>query len=150
MWLFPQVERISLAASSVTDYSDNSLKWLFKETRLQGTFNYQLSQAPMRHFRAWSCRTSAAVCCLANQWIQRIITLLHSYFPNTAQINSSVPSRAPDRDLCCHELNSKLLIFNISTDLHSKTQQQWSCSVTHLQVQIPVTLFPSVTLGGRW
>lgn len=45
-------------------------------------------------------------CCLANQWIQWLLTLLHWYFPNTAQMNCSVPSRAPDRALYCHELNN--------------------------------------------
>lgn len=159
MWLFPQVERISLAASSVTDYSDNSLKWLFKlETRLQGTFNYRAVSGSdldvhSRHFRAWSWSTSApaAACFLANQWIQWIITLLHSYSPNTAQINCSMPSRAPDRALHCHELNNQLLILNISTDLHSNNPAA-VIMLSHIlteQVQIPI-IFPSVTLRGRW
>lgn len=107
--------------------SDNSLKWLFNETGLQGTFNYHLVSGSdldvqyLWQFRAWSCWTSApaVVCCLANQLIQWIITPLRSYFPKTARINCSVPSRVPARALCWHKVNNKLLVLDISTELHS-------------------------------
>lgn len=107
--------------------SDNSRKWLFNETGLQATFNYHpvsgsdLDVQYRWQFRAWSCWTSApaVVCCSANQLIEWIITLPHSYFPKTAQINCSVPSKASARALYCHKLNNKLLILDISTDLHS-------------------------------
>ena len=120
MWLFPGSPW--QPHQSPID-SDSSLKWLFNKTILQGTFNYHpvsgsdLDVQYLWQFRAWSCWTSApaVVCCSANQLIQWIITLLHSYFPKTAQINCSVPSRA----LCCHKRNNKLLILDISTALHS-------------------------------
>lgn len=94
--------------------SDNSSKWLSNETGLRGTSDPPPVSGPGVDVQySWQFRACPCCCVLFSRSVN---SMDH---PKTAQINCSVLCRATARALYCHKVNNKLLVLNISTDLHS-------------------------------